>query len=390
MSKPMRVLQVVGGLNFGGVEVLLMNIYRHIDHQRIQFDFVKHNSYSQVFDEEIKQMGGKLYSCPRFRVYNVVSYVKWWNQFFKIHPEYKIIHGHIYSSAAIYLYVAKRYGLYTIAHSHISGGEEFKGLVRQLKSFSPKPFIQYIFNSAQGLFKKLIAFPIRYVADDCLACSQIAGEWVFGKNTAFQLMHNAIDTSKFAYNLVIRQEMRKKLEIGNNLLIGNVGRLATQKNQGFLLKMFAEIYKQNPKARLVLVGDGPLREDLIKQTQTLGISQAVIFSDGQVPSANYYQAMDVFVFPSLYEGLGIVLIEAQTAGLPCIISDNLPAEADLQCGLVTRVSLKQSPQYWAKQVLTQVGKPRQNQQSAAQAKGYDVAQLAKWLQDFYTKEVLRV
>ena len=390
MTQPIHILHIVGGLDFGGIEMLLMNLYRQMNPSKVQFDFVKHTAQQQVFDAEVIHLGGHIYSCPRFRGYNFFAYLNWWKRFFKEHPQYHIVHGHIYSTAAMYLYVARKYGLTTIIHAHVSGGEGLQGLKHRLYHFDLQSMRLYIQNSIKGLIRKFIAFPIRYLADYFFACSQIAGKWIFGhKITTRQnyfIVSNAIDTANFAYNLSAREHIRQQLHIENNWVLGNVGRFVVPKNQMFLLKIFAEVYKQNPAARLLLVGDGPLKQDLIKQAQEAQISQAVIFSDGQVPSTDYYQAMDVFVFPSLYEGLGIVLIEAQTSGLPCVISANLPQEADLQCGLVTRVNLQQPAAVWAQTVLEQSGKERTSQQTAAQAKGYDIISVAQWLQGFYTKE----
>ncbi len=369
MSNPIRILHILGGLDMGGAETFVMNVYRHVDHENIQFDFIKHKAAAQFFEEEIKSLGGKIYVCPRYKGYNHVAYVRWWKKFFKEHSEYKIVHGHVRSTAAIYLQIAKSYGRKTISHSHSTNNN----------------------GGFSALVKAVLQYPIRFIADYFFACSRAAGEWLFGKKVTkqanFFVIPNVIDAAKFAYNPTQRKEMRQKLNLENNFVAGHVGRLDLPKNHTFLLQIFAEIYKQNQAARLLLVGDGPLKQKLIEQAEQLHISQAVLFCGNQAPE-HYYQAMDVFVFPSLYEGLGIAIIEAQTAGLPCIVSKHLPQEIDLQCGLITRADLKETPQHWAETILSQTNKPRTNQQAAVRAKGFDITATTHWLTDFYTKETL--
>lgn len=365
MAEPMRVLQVLGGLDIGGAETLVMNLYRHLDRQQIQFDFVKHNAQMNFFEPEIKRLGGNIYTCPRYKVYNHIAYVRWWKQFFRKHPQYKVIHGHVRSTAAIYLQIAKSFGLYTIVHSH--------------STRNPAGISRYV--------KAALQWPIRRVADYFVACSQTAGEWLFGKSITqqsnFFVLPNAIDIERFVYNPAVREKMRKQLQAENQFVVGNVGRLVAQKNQSFLLQVFAQIQKQYPQARLLLVGDGPLKQTLKKQAQALCVEKFVTFADGTDPAFPYYQAMDVFVFPSLYEGLGMALVEAQSAGLPCVVSDSLPWEADLQVGLITRVSLKESAAHWAQQVLARRAKKRTDTRAAAQAKGYDIKAAVKWLKNVY-------
>lgn len=360
-----RILHVIGSLDVGGSQMLMLNLYNNINRDKIQFDFIVREGRRYWLEDKITSLGGKIYHLPSLQLTNLYTYIKAWKTFFKEHPEYRIIHGHVRSTASIYLTIAKCYGLTTIAHSHNTSSG--KGL--------------------SGIIKNILQYPLRYIANYFLSCSIAAGEWLFGKKIVyrknFHILHNAIDTHKLGYCYSIRQQIRTQLGIHTNLVIGHVGRMVTQKNHIFLLQIFAEIYKQNTNARLLLVGDGPLKEQLIRQTEQMNIKPAVLFCANQEAS-RYYQVMDVFLFPSLYEGLGIVLIEAQTAGLPCVISDTLPQEADLQCNLITRISLKQNPCYWAQQVLAQVGKVRQSRQDIAKNKGYDVATTAKWLEDFYS------
>ena len=363
-----RILHVIGSLDMGGSQMFVLNLYNHIDRTKIQFDFVVREGKNYFLEDKVRELGGKIYKLPALKFTNYLTYVSAWKKFFKEHPEYKIVHGHIRSTAAIYLKIAKNFGLKTISHSHSTRN-----------------------NSGISAFvKAVLQYPIRFVADYFFACSKDAGEWLFGKKITHQanffVVPNAIDTAQFAYNPATRSEMRQKLNVKNNFIVGHVGRLDVPKNHTFLLKIFAEVYKQNPQARLFLVGDGPLKEDLVKQTEQLNIQKAVLFCGNQ-SAAPYYQAMDVFVFPSLYEGLGISIIEAQVSGLPCVISANLPKEADLDCDLVTRVGLEQPAAVWSKTVLAQMGKkPRQSQQDKVTGKGYDISATTHWIQDFYLEK----
>ncbi|MBR2081516.1 MAG: glycosyltransferase family 1 protein [Elusimicrobiaceae bacterium] len=362
-----RILHVIGSLDMGGSQMFVLNVYNNIDRSKIQFDFVVREGKTYLLEDKIHALGGKIYSCPKYKGYNHFSYVKWWRTFFQEHPEYRIVHGHVRSTAAIYLKIAKNCGRKTISHSHSTRN------TRGLSSF----------------VKAILQFPIRLIADYFFACSLAAGEWLFGKKITkqsnFFVVPNAIDTAKFAYNPSIRQELRRQLNLENNFVVGHVGRLDIPKNHTFLLQIFATIYKKKPSARLLLVGDGPLKQKLIEQVGQLHISQAVLFCGNQMAD-RYYQAMDVFVFPSLYEGLGIAIIEAQTAGLPCIVSKHLPPEIDLQCGLIARMDLKENPQCWAEKILAQIDKSRISRQETAIAKGFDITKTNRWLTGFYTQE----
>ena len=277
------------------------------------------------------------------------------------------MHEHVRSTAAIYLQIAKSFGCKTISHSHSTRNN----------------------SGVSALVKAVLQFPIRFTADYFFACSKAAGEWLFGKKVTkqsnFFVIPNAIDTAKFDYNLTTRQDLRHQLNLENNLVVGHVGRLDIPKNHIFLLQIFAEVYKQNPQARLLLVGDGPLKEQLIQQTVQLGIKHAVLFCGNQ-PASRYYQAMDVFVFPSLYEGLPVSLVEAQTSGLPCLIAEHITPEVDLKVGLITRLSLRCSPTKWVEKVLMSPKEHRQSHQIEASQKGFDVAFSSKWMMDFYMRE----
>ena len=367
MSKPIRILHVIGIMNRGGAEAMIMNLYRKIDRSKVQFDFVENSFEHAAFDDEIEALGGKIYRCPHFNGKNYLEYKRWWKDFFKEHQgEYHIIHGHIGSTASIYLSVAKKNGLYTIAHSHNTNSSV----------------------SFTSLAYKLLAYPSRYIADWFFFFFFMAGIDRFGKKVFYSekyfTFHNAIDADAFRFNPSIRNLKRNEFGLlSAEIVIGHIGRFHAQKNHQFLILVFKEITKQIPNAKLMLVGDGDLRPQLEAQAKKLGIAEDVIFTGIRSDINEIVQAMDFFVFPSLYEGLGIALIEAQTSGLPCVISDKVPDESILTKDLVTVMSLEQSAEEWAAHIVSRLGVERYNRVDEIKARGYDIAETAKWLEEFY-------
>ena len=362
MDKPIRVLHVIRLMNIGGAESMIMNLYRSIDKSIIQFDFVECSDENGGFDNEILSMGGRIFHCPRYNGRNHFSYVSWWLKFCKEHcDEYKIIHGHIGSTASIYLAIAKKYGWYTIAHSHNSN-------------------IGY---SLKGILFHLFSYQTRYIADQLFACSESAGKARYGKDADFIIIHNAIDTNVYRYNEELRDDYRKSFGISDCFVLGHVGRFEKQKNHDFLLDIFQCVHKINPKTALLLVGDGNLRKDIEKKTEQLGVSDSVIFTGIREDIPALLSAMDVMVFPSLYEGLPVTLVEAQSTGLPCMISDNVPFECALVPSLVSVMHLSDPVEQWAKQVLSKRNETRISRQKELKDCGYDIVDNAKWLEKYY-------
>lgn len=367
MSEPIRILHVIGIMNRGGAETMIMNLYRNIDRTRIQFDFVENDGENAAFDAEICDLGGHIYHCPRYRGLNHLAYTKWWNAFFENHKsEYPVVHGHIGSTAAIYLSIAKKYGAYSIAHSHSAG-------------------------IGSPLYR-LFAYPTRYVADYFFACSQDAGVSRYGKKVGnnisrCQVLNNAIDTRKFVFSEENRRYMRNMLNLREDtLVIGHVGRFVDVKNHLFLIDVFARVHKHNPNSILLLVGDGELRSQIEDKITQKHLESAVIMTGVQPDVWNYYQAMDVFLMPSLYEGMPVSLVEAQTAGLPCCVSANVPRETAIT-DLVQFRSLEDDIERWATWIIAQAQTRRQNIHDAICTAGYDISTTAQWLEDFYMKVV---
>lgn len=372
MGEPIRVLQVFGVLNRGGAESMLMNIYRNIDRTKVQFDFVVHTDKECAFYDEIRALGGTIYTVPRYNGKNHFVYVKAWKKFFREHPEYKVVHGHNYSVASIYLKIAKKFGCTTIVHSHSTS---------ERKNFA-------------GFFKKIIQHSLRNRSEWLFACSDKAGEWLYGdsctKRENYFLLKNAVDTEKYRINTDSRERIRKELGIEENFVFGHVGRFNTPKNHTFLIDIFNEVYKENKNARLLLVGDGSLRVEIEKKIEDLGIKDAVIFTGIRTDVNVVLQAMDCFVFPSLYEGLPVTVIEAQSAGLRCFISDTITDEVCVT-DLVRQLPIDCGTQQWKDALLeaAKVDVHRDVINEIVEA-GYDIKTTSEWLAEFYIRESEKV
>ncbi len=306
MTEPIRVLHMIGSLNIGGSQSMVINIHKAMDRSKVQFDYVIDHPTHLYYAEIIKQLGGKIYTMPTFRGGNYFEVRSAWKKFFRQHPEYKILHSHVRSYASLYLPIAKKAGLKTIVHSHNTSNG--KGV--------------------QSVIKRMLQFPLRYQADYFFGCSKEAGEWLFGKKIAnspkYHILKNAIDAEKYAFNLESRLQYREKLGLGEKLTFIHVGRFHPQKNHPFLLNVFAEIHKRNANTVLLLVGDGELRPSIEQQIAYLNLQDDVVLLGSRADIPNVLHAADCFLFPSLWEGFGMAALEAQAAGLPCICSDSVP------------------------------------------------------------------
>lgn len=365
MDKPIRVLQVMSSMNRGGAETMIMNIYRNIDRSKVQFDFVVHTNKKSDYEDEILSLGGKVYSVPRYKGKNHFGYKKAWKEFFNKHNEYKVIHGHVRSTAIIYLSIAKQFGLTTIAHSHNTASD----------------------NNIKGLVKNILQYPLRHKVDYLFSCSDLAGKWLFGEKAInrknYFLLKNAIKARDFVYNEKIREEKRKELDLIDNLVIGHVGRFHYQKNHSFLIDIFNQILKLENKAVLLLIGQGNLLEEIKEKVKKLKIEDKVIFTGVRGDIPELLQAIDLIVFPSFHEGLPVTMIEAQAAGVPCLISDTITKEVIIT-DLVKQVSIKKDAKIWAKEALEIAYKTkRQSQLQNIIASGYDIGDTAKKLTSFY-------
>ncbi len=366
MTEPIRVLQVFHGMDCGGAENMIMNLYRHIDRSRVQFDFLVHTRKKCYFDNEIKQLGGRIFHVPYFNVANTASYEYLLRRFFESHPEITIVHGHLGSCSHIYLKIAKEYGCYAIAHSH-----------------KTKPTKV----NAKTILFRLFTMQTRKTAEYFFACGHQAAEHRFGHRIAssdrLTILNNAIETERYKYNEATRQKMRTELGLEDCFVVGHVGGFNYSKNHAFLIQVFAELLIKQPSARLLLIGDGALRPAIEHKSENLGIRDKIIFTGVRSDVAGLMQAMDCIVYPSLFEGLPIALIEAQAAGLPIVCSDAVTAECKLT-ELVKYVPLTENAENWADAILSHAEScGRGTSCEEIIAAGYDITETSKWLEDFY-------
>lgn len=363
-----RVLHVVGSMDRGGAETLIMNLYRKMDREKIQFDFAVHSPKAGDYDDEIKGLGGKIYAMPHYGGVNHFPYRKAWERFFQGHPEYSIIHGHIRSTAAIYLRIARKYGFMTIAHSH---GTSSRGSL------------------PERIAKSILQYPIRHTADYFFACSEKAGRWLFGKKACqsrrFFVLNNAIDSSKFVFSEETRRRKREELGVGQQFVVGHVGNFDPVKNHAFLIDVLECACRKERSCTLLLAGSGnnALQHDMEEKVRRMGLEGNVRFLGKRTDIDELLNAFDVFVFPSLHEGLGIVALEAQANGLQCVLSDTLPPEVAVTDNIAF-VSLKKPAGYWADLILSYKNNYiRTNMQECIANAGYDINNVAEWLSAFY-------
>jgi len=372
MTEPIRILHIVGRMDRGGIESFIMNLYRNIDKTKVQFDFLCHYGREAAFNEEIRKMGGRIYEMPAIKNENkiyyhkIISYIRALNNFFD-NNNYKIIHGHMTNRALIYMLIAKKNGVKNmIAHSHLSKSK--KGV--------------------NGFITDILQTPISYIASDHFACSKVAAEWLFSKKInnsgVVKIINNSIDVEEFKYSLEVREKMRVKLKLENSFVIGHVGRFYHEKNHDFLIDIFKEILKEKNNAKMILVGDGPLKPTIHEKVKMLGLENNIIFLGVREDISDLMQAMDVFVLPSHFEGLPVVTVEAQASGLPCVFSSAVTSETNLT-QRVKYVSLNNDPKKWAVEIIQIYQQyARLDTSETIREKGYDVKFLAKELEKFYT------
>lgn len=336
MSKkePIRIAQIMGKWVGGGVEAVVMNYYRHIDRNKVQFDFICDDDSTCIPKEEIEKLGGKVILIPPYQ--KVFKYHK---ELKKVLTEgnYKIVHSHINALSVFSLWAAKSAKVpVRIAHSHsTSNKKEWK----------------------KTLLKNILRPFSKVFATDYFCCSELAGRWLFGNKTYNQekvyLLNNAIDVDKFKYDEKIRKAKRKELKIKDkDLVIGHIGRFVQQKNHSFLIDIFNEVHKQNKNTILLLAGEGPLKEEIENKVKELGLKKNVMFLGQRNDANELYQAMDAFLLPSLYEGLPVVGVEAQAAGLPCFFSTDMTKETKV-LKTTKFITLTHTPKYWSKTILTE-------------------------------------
>lgn len=332
MKEPIRIAQIIGNANAGGVESVIMNLYKNIDTSRYQFDFFVQQTCPIISEENILPRGGKIVYIPPVK--KIFKYQKELTRLFK-EGNYQIVHSNMNTLSVFTLKAAKKAGVpIRIAHSHSTS--------------SKKEFVRNVAKSILKLFSK------KY-ATHFFACSEKAGRYQFG-NKAFDqgkviIINNSIDTSRFMFNLNSRNEIRKQFDIpSDTLLIGHVGRMVTVKNHSYLLDVFKHVKEKHENSKLLLVGYGPLKEDIQNKAKALNIEKDVIFAGVFKDTSKFYSAFDVFCLPSLYEGLPVVAVEAECNGVITYISSAATRETKIidKCEFL---SIEESPSVWAERII---------------------------------------
>ena len=362
MSEPIRVAQVVGKMVGGGVEAFVMNYYRHIDRDKVQFDFIIDSDSTVVPAEEIKDLGGRLYEVPPYQ--RLGEYQRALGVLFA-QGSYPIVHSHINTLSVFPLRVAKMAGVpVRIAHSHATMG---KG------------------ETKRNLMKLVLRSFANVYPTDRVACSRHAGEWLFGKGVNFTVIPNAVELGKLRFDSTAREAVRAEWGAdGGCCVVGNLGRMESAKNQAFLIDAFARMHAEHPNSILVIAGCGSLRGSLEQKTREMGLSDCVRFLGQLSDVSAIYQGMDVFVLPSLYEGFGTALLEAQVAGVPCVVSNRVSPEVVLtdDCKLLP---LEDGDDEWARVIWARSrdGKRKDTENDAF--KRFDIDNASEKLEDFYLR-----
>ena len=364
----MRILHVVFAMNRGGMESRIMDLYRHIDRNQMQFDFLENTTEDAAYDEEILALGGNIFKSGYSRK-NIFSAIKYVKNFFREHQEYTIVHVHesyLPSFNMIVFHYARKYGnRKIILHSRNASGTH--------------PFLHRLLRERHS--KK---------ADYHFACSKKAAEWMFDKKTLknkdYTVINNAIDAKKFSYDESVRKDMRKKLGLTDaDIVLGHVGRFYEQKNHEFLIDIFKDLYAENNNYKLMLVGNGPLQENIMEKVREFRLEEAVTFLGVRKDMAQLYQAFDIFVLPSLYEGLPGVGVEAQAAGLISIFADTITDEVMIVPELCRMLPIDNGSEIWCRAIgeKTSLIEKRRDTYNDLKNAGFDVNGMAEKLTELY-------
>ena len=364
MDYPIKVLVLDTVMDRGGAETMMMNYLRNMDRSKVQLDFMVNREYKADYEDEIKELGGKIYRmCPMYPQ-NFGKYKRQIREFLKAHPEYQIIHSNLEERSYFALKEAKKLNIpVRISHSHNAPkGFDLKSIVRYYFRARLKPQVTHMFT-----------------------CGLEAGDWLYGKENRdkFIMQNNAIDAKAYEYNEEIEKKMRKEFDLEGKFVIGHVGRFFPQKNHSFLIDIFNEVHKKDKDAILMLVGGGELKEEIENKVKSLGLENYVRFTGVRSDVNNIMQCFNVFILPSLFEGLPVTMVEAQAAGLKCIISDKVPKQCDIT-GNVQVIPLEKSPEKWAEEILKYKDnyKKESMYEKIVEAK-FDIKENALWMQNFY-------
>lgn len=373
MSSPIRILNLFTIMNRGGAETMVMNYYRSIDRTRVQFDFMVHRQERGAYDDEIEALGGRIYRMPPVQPGHFGEYKREVARFFDEHKEYSIVHSHM-SELGFYAFrEAKKHGVKcSVCHAH--NAPHFKD--------------ETLVEKAKDLVREYFKHRIRKYTDHKFICGIEAGEWLFGKKSKpeFVMMNNAVDASRFVWSEEKSAALKAKFDLEGKFTVCHVGRFNAQKNHTFLVEIFKAVHSIRPDSVLLLVGAGDLEEKVRQQVEAAGLTDCVRFMGLRDDVNDIMVASDVFLFPSLYEGLPVTLVEAQSSGIKCVISDNIPDDCRITQNIDV-VSLQSSTQRWAEEVLKYAdGYPRRNAKDDIVRAKFDIKENAKWLEEFYINE----
>ena len=364
LDNMVRVLQVVPNMHRAGLETLIMNIYRNIDRTKVQFDFLVHYTSHFDYDNEIERLGGKIYRFSVREDNNILKYIHDLKKLFSEHPEYVIVHGHMESFGFLYSRAALKAGVPTIiAHSH-------NALVEP---------------TLKGHIKKIMNKPWKRYANVLFACSEKAGKFMFG-DSDFTVISNGICCEDFVYAENVRSKYRSDMGLKGKIVVGHIGRFETQKNHRFLIDVFSEYTKKHENAVLLLVGEGHLLDEVKSRVRSLNLEEKVRFLGVRSDTSELYQAMDIFVLPSLFEGLPVVGVEAQAAGLPILTADTVTRELCVT-DLVEMLPLDASLKSWVDKIDKMIEtKKRRNTLNEMNRAGFNIRNTADFLQNFYMEK----
>lgn len=365
-----RILHILHSMNRGGAEAMLMNYYRNIDRTRVQFDFLLTEQKRCLFEDEIESLGGRVFRVPLLHMSNPLPYINGLKRFFRGHPEYQIVHSHTSSKSAVPLWIAKKCGIpVRIAHSHNNKSE----------------------GGVSGWVRDFLKIPLKSVATDFFACGEEAAIWLYGQNMwktgVVKILANAIPVEKYAYDVKQRKSVRECYAIlPNTLVLGMVARFSGQKNHMFALDVMKALKDKGNDVKLLLVGEGEMKNEIVKKMKELCIGDDVVMTGVVSDVYNYLQAMDVVLMPSFNEGLPVSLIEAQANGLHCVVSDRVPVEVNVTGNVMF---LPLDVNNWVDCIMTNkehyMVRDEQALEKVRKA-GYDIKEASEMLEEWYIKK----
>lgn len=368
--KKIKILHVVGGMNVGGTETMLMNLYRKLN-TNVQFDFISYYDKDAYYDDEIKRLGGQVIRIDSPNKIGMIKSIKNLCEVIKENGPYNAVHAHTLFNCGVAMIAARLSGIKVrVSHAH-TNLDNTKNIIRKIYIWCMRKTI--------NLF-----------STDCIACSESAGKYLFGESITlskkYKLLPNYVDYKKYL-NCSDTKSVRQELGIkDDDIVVGHIGRFVEAKNHKFLLEVVSEMIILNNKVKLILAGDGELRKDMECYAEELGIKENVYFLGIRKDIDKILNNLDIFIFPSIYEGLGLVMIEAQSAGIPCLVSEAIQKEADLDIGLVKQINLNDKRELWAKEAFELIENKNKNKKqilSAIKNKGYDLDNIINKLLEIY-------